>query len=184
MADAADIGRFADNVVHFGRVLRRAGLKIGPGANKTAIESVDANGVGSRDAFGWLHTNCGTCHNENQGAGAFLTKPKLLAKPSHLLGLDGGIDGGGPATVQTLPAYATTVCQSSYRDEPDAGGQYLYIRGGDPTRSLLHVLASSRAPEGQAPTSTVQMPPLVTRAVDPSVATKLDTWIANLTSCP
>ena len=46
-----DQGRFADNVVHFGRVLRRAGLKIGPGAIKDAIESVDAIGVGSRDEF-------------------------------------------------------------------------------------------------------------------------------------
>lgn len=51
MAEAADIGRFADNVVHFGRVLRRAGLKIGPGAIKDAIQSVDAIGVGSRDEF-------------------------------------------------------------------------------------------------------------------------------------
>ena len=48
---ASDQGRFADNVVHFGRVLRRAGLKIGPGAIKDAIESVDAIGVGSRDEF-------------------------------------------------------------------------------------------------------------------------------------
>ena len=51
MADAAEAGRFADNVVHFGRVLRRAGLKIGPGAIKDAIQSVDAIGVGSRDEF-------------------------------------------------------------------------------------------------------------------------------------
>ena len=51
MAHAAEAGRFADNVVHFGRVLRRAGLKIGPGAIKDAIESVDAIGVGSRDEF-------------------------------------------------------------------------------------------------------------------------------------
>lgn len=51
MEHVADIGRFADNVVHFGRVLRRAGLKIGPGAIKDAIQSVDAIGVGSRDEF-------------------------------------------------------------------------------------------------------------------------------------
>jgi hypothetical protein len=51
MQRATEIGRFADNVVHFGRVLRRAGLKIGPGAIKDAIVSVDAIGVGSRDEF-------------------------------------------------------------------------------------------------------------------------------------
>lgn len=43
--------RFADNIVHFGRVLRRAGLKLGPGAIRDAIESVEAIGVGSREEF-------------------------------------------------------------------------------------------------------------------------------------
>lgn len=51
MTARSDQGRFADNVVLFGRVLRRAGLKIGPGAIKDAIVSVDAIGVGSRDEF-------------------------------------------------------------------------------------------------------------------------------------
>jgi hypothetical protein len=44
-------GRFADNIVHFGRVLRRAGLKIGPGAIREAIQAVDAIGIGSREEF-------------------------------------------------------------------------------------------------------------------------------------
>ena len=48
---AAGEGRFADNIVHFGRVLRRAGLKIGPGGIRDAIESVDAIGVGAREEF-------------------------------------------------------------------------------------------------------------------------------------
>jgi hypothetical protein len=44
-------GRFADNIVYFGRVLRRAGLKFGPAAIGDAIESVSAIGVGSREEF-------------------------------------------------------------------------------------------------------------------------------------
>ena len=48
---AAGEGRFADNIVHFGRVLRRAGLKIGPGGIRDAIDSVDAIGVGAREEF-------------------------------------------------------------------------------------------------------------------------------------
>jgi hypothetical protein len=51
MTAGTDQGRFAENVVHFGRVLRRAGLKIGPGAIRDAIEAVDAIGVGSREEF-------------------------------------------------------------------------------------------------------------------------------------
>lgn len=44
-------GRFADNIVHFARVLRRAGLKVGPGAVADAIQSVSAIGIGSREEF-------------------------------------------------------------------------------------------------------------------------------------
>lgn len=137
------------------------------------------DGIGARDAFGYLHINCGTCHNDNQGAGAFLTKPKLLAKPSQILGLDGGT----AATYDTMPAYVTTVCADSFRSDPD-GGLLKYIRGGDPSASLISTLAKARAPEGQAPTGTVQMPPLVTRAPDPGVQTKLDPWITALAPCP
>lgn len=48
---APGAGRFADNIVHFSRALRRAGLKIGPGAVIDAIEAAEAIGVGSRDEF-------------------------------------------------------------------------------------------------------------------------------------
>ncbi|MBL0372744.1 VWA domain-containing protein [Rhizobium sp. KVB221] len=44
-------GRFADNIVYFGRVLRRAGLKIGPAAIVDAIEAAEAIGIGSREEF-------------------------------------------------------------------------------------------------------------------------------------
>lgn len=44
-------GRFADNIVYFARVLRKAGLKPGPGAVADAIEAVKAIGMGSRVEF-------------------------------------------------------------------------------------------------------------------------------------
>ncbi|KQV27748.1 hypothetical protein ASC97_05070 [Rhizobium sp. Root1203] len=44
-------GRFADNIVFFGRTLRKAGLKIGPGAIADAIAAVEMIGVGSREEF-------------------------------------------------------------------------------------------------------------------------------------
>jgi uncharacterized protein with von Willebrand factor type A (vWA) domain len=44
-------GRLADNIVHFARVLRKAGLKPGPGAVIDAIEAIDAIGIGSRVEF-------------------------------------------------------------------------------------------------------------------------------------
>lgn len=44
-------GRLADNIVYFARALRKAGLKIGPGAVVDAITAVDAIGIGSREEF-------------------------------------------------------------------------------------------------------------------------------------
>ncbi|HVK92611.1 MAG TPA: VWA domain-containing protein, partial [Mycoplana sp.] len=44
-------GRFADNIVHFARALRKAGLRIGPAAVADAIEAVEAVGIGERDEF-------------------------------------------------------------------------------------------------------------------------------------
>ncbi len=44
-------GRLADNIVHFARMLRKAGLKPGPGAVIDAIEAIDTIGIGSRVEF-------------------------------------------------------------------------------------------------------------------------------------
>ncbi len=44
-------GRLADNIVYFARALRKAGLKIGPGAVTDAINAVEAIGIGSREEF-------------------------------------------------------------------------------------------------------------------------------------
>ncbi|MDX3924865.1 MAG: VWA domain-containing protein [Shinella sp.] len=44
-------GRIADNIVHFARALRKAGMKIGPGAVADAIEAARTIGIGSREEF-------------------------------------------------------------------------------------------------------------------------------------
>jgi uncharacterized protein len=49
-------GRVADNILFFGRVLRKAGMKVGPASVRDAIDAVIATGIGSRDDFYWtLH---------------------------------------------------------------------------------------------------------------------------------
>ena len=51
-----DQGRFAQNIMHFGRVLRVAGLPIGPGKIIDATRAVEAAGITSREDFYWtLH---------------------------------------------------------------------------------------------------------------------------------
>lgn len=50
-------GRLAANIMHFGRVLRRAGLPVGPGKVLRAIQAVEAVGLSRREDFYWtLHS--------------------------------------------------------------------------------------------------------------------------------
>lgn len=51
MEPATKTGRLADNIVHFARVLRRAGLPIGPAKIIDALNAVQAVGVERRDDF-------------------------------------------------------------------------------------------------------------------------------------
>jgi uncharacterized protein with von Willebrand factor type A (vWA) domain len=49
-------GRLAENIVHFARALRVAGIPVGPGAALDALAAVRAAGVGTREDFYWtLH---------------------------------------------------------------------------------------------------------------------------------
>ena len=51
-----DGGRIATNIMHFARVLRAAGLPIGPGKVVDAINALEQTGLGRRDDFYWtLH---------------------------------------------------------------------------------------------------------------------------------
>jgi len=56
LPDDADGGKLADNIVYFGRVLRRAGLPVGPGTVLEAVRAVEAVGITDREVFYWaLH---------------------------------------------------------------------------------------------------------------------------------
>lgn len=47
-------GRLAENIVHFARALRGAGLSVGPGAVVDAVSAVDRVGFGVREDFYWV----------------------------------------------------------------------------------------------------------------------------------
>jgi uncharacterized protein with von Willebrand factor type A (vWA) domain len=55
-SDGAISGRLADNIIYFARVLRRAGLPVGPGTIIDALDAVQAAGLSTREDFYWtLH---------------------------------------------------------------------------------------------------------------------------------
>src|SRR5438876_6274876 len=60
-------GRLAENIVHFARALRAAGIPVGPGAVLDALGAVAVAGVGTRDDFYWtLHAVFVKKHEHSQ----------------------------------------------------------------------------------------------------------------------
>ena len=68
---ACGSGRLAHNIVHFARVLRAAGLPVGPGRVVEAIQAVEAVGLENRQDFYWtLHSVFVNRHDQRElGAG-------------------------------------------------------------------------------------------------------------------
>jgi uncharacterized protein with von Willebrand factor type A (vWA) domain len=59
-------GRLAENIVHFARALRVAGIPVGPGSVLDALAAVEAAGVSTRDDFYWtLHAVLVSRHEDH-----------------------------------------------------------------------------------------------------------------------
>ena len=55
--DSTNHGTFVNNIVHFGRILRAAGLPVGTGRILEAVRAVELVGVADKDDFYWtLHS--------------------------------------------------------------------------------------------------------------------------------
>lgn len=83
-------GRLAENIMHFARVLRRAGLPLGPGKVIDAVRAVEVAGIRRRDDFYWtLHSVFVNRRDQrdlfDQAFHVFWRNPKLLEKSLSLL---------------------------------------------------------------------------------------------------
>ena len=83
-------GRLAENIVHFARILRRAGLRVGPRQVLDAVEAVETAGIGAREEFYWtLRATLIKRHEEHeifdQAFHVFWRNPKLLDKMMSLM---------------------------------------------------------------------------------------------------
>ena len=83
-------GRLAENIVHFARVLRRAGLPAGPRQVIEAIESVQAAGLKRREDFYWtLHATLVKRHEHHelfdQAFHIFWRDPKLIDRMMSMM---------------------------------------------------------------------------------------------------
>ena len=78
-------GRLGDNIAHFARALREAGLPIGPGAVLDAVEAVHAARIGTKQDFFWtLHAVFVKKHEHTavftQAFGLFWKRRALIEK--------------------------------------------------------------------------------------------------------
>jgi len=83
-------GKIAENIMHFARVLRAAGLPVGPGKTIDAIRAVEACGIKSREDFYWaLHAVLVNRQDQrelfDQAFHIFWRNPKILEKMMSLL---------------------------------------------------------------------------------------------------
>jgi len=83
-------GRLAENIAHFARVLRQAGLPVGPGKVLAAVEAVGTVGIGNREDFYWtLHAVFVNRRDQreifDQAFHVFWKNPKLLEQMMGLV---------------------------------------------------------------------------------------------------
>lgn len=111
-----------------------------------------------RAALGYLHGNCGQCHNARG--------------PLAQLGLDLWHDPGR-ATGEEPGAVSTIGQVGNFRSAAQPGSPTVRVSPGHPERSAVVIRMGSRQP-------AVQMPPLATRVVDQEAVAQLSRWIEGL----
>ena len=89
-AITASGGRIPDNIMHFARTLRAAGLPVGPGTVLEAIRAVSALGMSSRTDFYWaLHAVFVNRRDQrdlfDQAFNIFWRNPKILERMMALM---------------------------------------------------------------------------------------------------
>jgi hypothetical protein len=114
-------------------------------------------------ALGYLHANCGGCHNPRSEvflAGDALMNLRLMV--------------GQIATVQGSPAYTTTVCQDMQK--PIVGADQIIVPG-TPETSAMFLRMNQRNTDDQ-------MPQLGTELIDTTGLETVRAWIASISGCP
>jgi hypothetical protein len=108
-------------------------------------------------ALGYLHANCGHCHNP--ASDVFALVPRIFK-----------LDVTRLATVADTPTYETAVNQVPSIEIPN--GWYV-IDPGDPAHSEMFLRFTSSDPD-------VRMPPIATDVIDPTGRAALSAWITAL----
>lgn len=117
-------GRLAENIMHFARALRAAGLPIGPGRVLDAIEAVRTVGIGMRDDFYWtLHAVFVNRRDQreifDQAFHVFWRNPRLLERMLALALPSITIPGGDEEEISRRVAEALNMGKTPGRGEAE-----------------------------------------------------------------
>ena len=128
-----------------------------PASLLTPAPQVYARSPLEQAALGYLHGNCGHCHNHD---GAPAAVPLVLAQAA-----------GSPEESRRRVLESAVGARSRFRP-PGASGQVYVIVAGRPEASVLNWRMQSRHPLGQ-------MPPLGTLVPDPDGISLIERWIST-----
>ena len=131
-----------------------------PASWRTRPPRVDASTEEERAALGYLHGNCGQCHNARG--------------PLASLGLALWIDPARPGN-DIRRVVASLLAGSHFHIPGETDPQSRRLTPGAPERSAILVRMRTREP-------AEQMPPLATRVVDAEAARRIEQWIEELPS--
>ena len=118
-------GRIAVNIMHFARVLRAAGLPIGPGRVIDAVHAVQAVGLGRRDDFYWtLHAIFVNRRDQrelfDQAFHVFWRNPKILERMMSLVLPASRIEDTTQAKGALSPRIAEAMMAGAHQDSEAA----------------------------------------------------------------
>jgi hypothetical protein len=135
-------------------------LRYGTGAGGTPHFPLPGDEL-DRDILGYLHSNCGGCHNPRSDVLSGVT-----TRPIFLLRTDERFRGD----IERTPVYTSAV---GVRTTTGGEAGRYHISPGNPDDSAIYRRMSSRTP-------TLAMPPLGTDLVDEEAAARLRAWIEAL----
>ena len=115
-------GKIAANIMHFARVLRAAGLPVGPGKVLDGFRAVETVGLGNREDFYWtLHAVFVNRRDQreifDQAFHIFWRNPQLLERMSALI-LPSFVDQEKPPEAEEINR---RLAEALKGDQPDAG---------------------------------------------------------------
>jgi hypothetical protein len=121
----------------------------------------------AQEALGYLHANCGLCHNEHSHIYLTSTQLNLWQDVTSL------------STVEATNTYTSAVCQPTMGS---ISNNAFKIVPGSPSTSAIYELMDLRATVGVYDSSANmrQMPPLATKIVDSTGVAAVAAWINEL----